>query len=173
MAAFLKSVSFDMGQVTSRHTLLMNTASSKNGTKVVALRRPVAPLGLHHGLDLAAARFDPGDIIALQATFLGIVRVHEDHGRRHGTVQLRYPARHGAGVPVFQHAAGGQPQVVVVIRLLRWRRIGPEEDLGLAGQAGLLLVGDLVQVAAGQCLECLAVEVEAAAFRAIGVVLAR
>ena len=63
---------------------------------------------------------------------LGVVGVHEQHGLGHGAVQLGHAARHAAGVPVLQHAAGAQPQVKVLVRALCGRLVGQGKDVGLA-----------------------------------------
>ena len=39
-----------------------------------------------------------------------------------------------AGVPVLEHAAGAEPQVEDRVGALGRRGVGPEEDLGLAGE---------------------------------------
>ena len=50
---------------------------------------------------------DPDQIISLQTTFLGIVRMHEHLRTRYRTVQLRHTSCHGAGMPVFDDTTSG------------------------------------------------------------------
>ena len=50
-------------------------------------------------------------------------------GRRHRAVQLGYPTRHGARVPMFQDAAGAEPQRVFVVRHFRRRLVIVEPNL--------------------------------------------
>jgi hypothetical protein len=63
---------------------------------------------------------------------LRVVGVHEQHRLGHGAVQLGHAARHAAGVPVLQHAAGAQPQVVVFVGRFGGGLVGQREDHRLA-----------------------------------------
>ncbi len=49
----------------------------KESSKGIAFRRSVTTLGFDQYLDLAASRFDPCQVVALQVTLAGIIRVHE------------------------------------------------------------------------------------------------
>ena len=71
--------------------------------------------------ELAAARG-----AALDAARLRVVGVHEHHRLGHGAVQLGHAARHAAGVPVFELAAGDQHQRVVGVGQL----VGADEGGG-------------------------------------------
>ena len=68
----------------------------------------------------------------LQAPLVGVLRVHPHHRVGEGAIQLGHASRHGAGVPMLEHAAGAQPQVVVGIGRFSRRLVGQGEDGGLA-----------------------------------------
>src|SRR5262245_17787797 len=79
-------------------------------------------------LQFAAARFDEDGFTVGEAIFGGVIRMHLDVGMGHGAMQLRDAHRHGAGVPMFEHAAGAEPEWIFGVGLFRCLLIGSEPD---------------------------------------------
>ena len=131
-AHFLKSVSLEIGQVASSVSLLTSCNSSKNGMNIEALWHLVAAARFNAGHDLATSRYNLDHLATMKLALLRIVRVHEQNGVGDGTVQLRHAPCHRAGMPVLEHTAGGQPQIVVLVRAFGCRLVRAEDDRGTA-----------------------------------------
>ena len=65
-------------------------------------------------------------------SFGRVVGMHEAHGFRERLVEFGHAARHGAGMPVLQHAAGREPERIFVVGRFCRRFIGQGEDARLA-----------------------------------------
>ena len=154
-AHFLKSVCLEIGTGGVERHLVDELARVEPGDEDEAARRQVAAAGLDAGQHLAAARDDPDRRAAAQAELGGVVGVHVAEGVGHGAEELGHALGHRAGVPVLEHAAGGEPEGIFLVRALGGRLVGEREDHGaavlLAVEVELLLalgVGVVVAVEA-------------------------
>src|SRR3954447_11123688 len=66
----------------------------EEGNKHQSGRHLVAPSGLYPRADFAATRQDPHLLASSQPTLLSVVRMHEQHRTREGTVKFRHAHGH-------------------------------------------------------------------------------